>query len=144
MNSIFKSNKRDEALERLAIGITEGAKNCTTVIKKINTLCQNPEKYPNPFELINEWSEYFFSASSKANSSFWNKQKKIDAIVFSSDLMMVIYKVMPSYRHQYQSDLFMKYTADFLKRLPTAFKKFNDNFYEVGTYLHRYFQWSNK
>ncbi len=61
MNSLFKSDKRDEALERLAIGITEGAKNCTTVIKKINTLCQKPKDYPNPSELINEWTEHLFT-----------------------------------------------------------------------------------
>ena len=61
MNSVFKSKKRDDALEHLAIGITEGAKNCTTVVKKINTLCQDPEKFPNPFELINVWSEYLFT-----------------------------------------------------------------------------------
>lgn len=61
MNSLFKSDKRDEALERLAIGLTEAANNCTTVIKKINTLCQNPENYPNPFELISEWSEHLFA-----------------------------------------------------------------------------------
>lgn len=52
MTSLFKSDKREEALERLAIGLTEGARNCTTVIKKINTLCQDPEKYLAPFELI--------------------------------------------------------------------------------------------
>lgn len=249
MNSLFKSDKRDEALERHAIGLTEGAKNCTTVIKKINTLCQNPENYPNPFELISEWSGHLFTnyfhdhieewtspniisveheeelanaffgyfasltpffyenkiitspeiikpkkyrwtrddykelkvkllykwfysewdnwdaetrikygfkletdtqkvvksiaASSKANSSIWNKQKKIDTIVFSGELMTAIQKVMPSYQHQYQTDLFMKYTTDFIRRLPTAFKQFDDNFYEVGTYLHKYFQWSN-
>ncbi len=41
-NSLFKSDKRNEALERLAIGISEASKNCTTVIKKINSLCQKP------------------------------------------------------------------------------------------------------
>jgi hypothetical protein len=216
---------------------------------RINTLCQNPENYPNPFELISEWSEHLFTnyfhdyieewtsaniisveheeelanaffsyfasltpffyenktiispeiiqprkyrwtkddykelkvkllykwfysgwdnwdgetrirygfkletdiqkvvkliaASSKANSSIWNKQKKIDAIVFSSDLMTVIHRIMPSYQHQYQTDLFLKYTTDFIRRLPSAFKKFDDNFYEVGTFLQKYFQWSN-
>lgn len=248
MNSIFNSNKREEALERLAIGITESAKNCTTVIKKINTLCQIPEKYPNPFELIKEWSEHLFTnyfhdyieewispniisvehekelsnaffgyfasltpffyenktiispeiikpqkyrwttddykelkvkllekwfynewdnsdgetrlkhgykmkldtqkvvksiaASSKANVSIWNKQKKIDAIVFSNNLMTVIKKVIPTYQHEHQAHLFLKYSEDFVRRLPSAFKKFDDNFYEVGTYLHKYFQWS--
>ncbi len=249
MKSIFKSNKRDEALEQLSIGITEGAKNCTTVIKKINTLCQNPEKYPNAFDLINEWSEHLFinhfhdyieewtspniisveqeeelsnaffgyfasltpffyenktiispeiinpkkfrwtaddykelkvkllhkwfysqrnnldgetilkrgfkleldmqkivksiSVSSKANTSILNKRRKVDTIVFPSNLMVMVNKIMPSYPHQYQVDLFQKYTADFIGRLPSAFEKFDHNFYEVGTYLHKYFQWSN-
>lgn len=250
MNSIFKSTRRDDALERLAIGITEAAKNCTTVVKKINTLCQDPERFPNPFELINEWTEYLFSnyfhdhieewtslniisieqqeelsnaffgyfasltpfffesktvispeiirpkkykwtaddykelklkliynwfynewdnwdgetrlkngfklesdtqkvvkliaASSKTNASIWNKQKKIDTIVFSDNLMSTILNAMPSYKHQYQADLFKKYAEDFVKGLPTAFKKFDDNFYEVGTYLYKYFQWGNE
>ena len=249
MNSLFKSDKRDEALERLAIGITEGARNCTTVIKKINTICQNPAKYPNPFELINEWSEYFFTnyfhdyieewtspsiisveheeelsnaffcyfasltpffyenktiispeitkpkkyrwtkadykelkvkllykwfykewdnwdgetrlkfgfkleldtqkvvksiaASSKANSSIWNRQEKIDAILFSRDLKLLITGIKPSYQHQYQTDLFLKYISDFIMRLPAAYKKFDDSFYDVGTYLYKYFKWSN-
>lgn len=251
MNSIFKSDKRDEALERLAIGITEGAKNCATVIKKINTLCQEPKNYPNPLELINKWTEHlltnyfhdfieewiststisveheeelanaffnyfasltpffyenktiispelikpkkykwtaedykelkikllytwFYSewdnwdgetklklgyklelntqkvvksiaASSKANSSIWNKQKKIDAIIFSNrnNLKTVINKAMPAYQHQYQADLFLKYTDDFIRRLPNTYIKFDDRFYEVGTYLYKYFQWSN-
>ncbi len=82
-------------------------------------------------------------ASSKAKSSIWNKQKQIDAIVLSDDLKMIIKKVMPEYQHEYQNDLFLKYTDDFIARLPTAFSKFDDNFYEVGSYLYKYFQWSN-
>lgn len=61
MQSLFKNEKRDEALERLAIGLTEGVKNCTTIIKKINSLCQNATNYPNPSELINEWTEHVFT-----------------------------------------------------------------------------------
>lgn len=61
MNSLFQTEKRDEALERLSIGITEAAKNCTTVIKKINSLCQSPEKYPNPSNLISEWTGHLFT-----------------------------------------------------------------------------------
>lgn len=250
MTSIFKSDKRDEALERLAIGIIEGAKNCTTVIKKINSLSQKPNNYTNTSEIINDWSEYLFTnhfhdfidewilpstisveneehlanaffnyfasltpffyehktiispeinklkkykwttedykelkikllhkwfysewdnwdgetklklgyklemntkkvvksiaASSKANSSIWNREKKIDTIVFSNDLQTVINKIMPSHQHQYQVDLFLKYSNDFIGTLPAAFKKFDDNFYEVGTYLYKNFQWSNK
>lgn len=249
MDSLFKDNKRDEALERLAIGITEGAINCTTVIKKINSLCQNPENYPNPSELINKWIEHLFtnnfqdfieewispktisveheeelanaffnyfaslipffyenktvvspeivkpkkykwtaddyeklkvkilhkwfysewdnwdgetrlelgyklelntqkvmrtiSASSKAKSSIWNKQKKVEAIIFSDDLKMVIKKAVPNYQHEYQNDLFLEYTDVFIMRLPAAFTKFDDNFYEVGSYLNKYFHWSN-
>ena len=61
MNSLFQTDKRDQALERLAIGITEGAKNCTTLIKKINSLCQKPKDYPNPSDLINEWTGHLFT-----------------------------------------------------------------------------------
>lgn len=81
--------------------------------------------------------------SSKVNSSIWNKQKKIDEIVFSDDLKIMMKNVMPEYDHEHQKGLFLKYTNDFVKRLPTAFANFNDNFYEVGTYLYKYFQWSN-
>lgn len=215
MNSLFQTDKRDEELDRIAIGITEGAKNCTTVIKKINTLCQNPKDYPNPYDLINNWARHIFTnqfhdfveewispiiisaedeenlanaffsyficltpffyenkkiispdiikskkykwtnadykelkvkllhkwfysewdnldgetklklgldielktqkvlklidASSKANSSLWNKQKKIDEIIFSGQLMSIVNSVAPSYKHQYQTDLFLKY-----------------------------------
>ncbi|MEI6949880.1 hypothetical protein V9K67_22020 [Paraflavisolibacter sp. H34] len=249
MNSLFNSDKRDEALECLAIGITESAKNCATVIKNINIFCQRPRDFPNPSELINDWTEHLFSnhfhdlveesaspnkiskehveelanaffnyfasltpffyenktiispqlikpikykwtaddykelkikllskwfynewdswdgekrlklgyklelnsqkvvrliaASSRANSSIWNKQKKIDAIIFPNDLKSLMIKVMPSYKYQYQSDLFLKYTDDFITQLPAAFIKFDDNFYKLGTYLRKYFQWSS-
>lgn len=100
-------------------------------------------KHGYKLELDTQKVVKLIAAASKANSSIWNKQKKIDSIFFSSDLMTEIHKAMPSYQHQYQADLFLKYTADFIKRLPSAFKRFDDNFYEVGTYLHKYFQWSN-
>ncbi|MEO6136464.1 MAG: hypothetical protein ABIP35_14995 [Ginsengibacter sp.] len=249
MNSLFKNEKRDEALERIANGLTEGAKNCTTVIKKINSLCQNPKNYPNPSELISVWTEHLFAnhfhdfieewtspkiisieheeelanaffsyflsltpffyenkivkssgiirpqkfkwtsddykelkvklfhkwfysewdkwdgetrvkhgykleldtqkvvksiaASSKAMTSIWNKQKRIDEIAFSDDLKMMMKKVMPDYQYEHQKDLFLKYTDDIVKRLPILFTNFDDNFYEVGSYLYKYFQWSN-
>ena len=84
------------------------------------------------------------AVSSKANSTSWNRQKKIDDIVFSSELKSVIMKIMPLYKHQYQTDLFLKYTDDFINTLPVAYKKFDDSFYEVGTYLYKYFRWSNE
>ena len=249
VNSIFQKDRRDEALERIAIGITEAAKNCTTVIKKINTLCQKPKDYPNPSDLIDEWAgliftnqihdfvdewilpntitveneeelaneffcyfasltpfffenksvtspdiikpkkfkwtkddykelriklvyKWFYSEwdnwdgetrlkhgyklelntkkvtkaianSSKANSALWNRQKKINDIVYSNELSALIKKIMPSHQYQYQTDLFLKYTDDFINRLPTSFKYFDDDFYELGTYLHKYFRWSN-
>ncbi len=248
MNSIFLPGKRDKALERLTIGITESAKNCTIVIKKINSLCQQPEKYPDPYKLISEWAEYLFTnyfhdhieewispniitlehekelantffkyfasltpfyyenkkiispnfmkaqkykwtaddykelklkliqkwfynewdnwdgetklklgfkiemdaqnvlksiaTSSKIKTSVWNKDKKIEKILYSDNLRSQINNVMPSYKHQYQTDLFLKYTDDFVKRLPSAFNRFDDNFYEVGSYLYKFFQWS--
>ena len=83
----------------------------------------------------------------KADSAYpiqvFGTNRKNDAIVFSSDFMTVVHRIMPSYHHQYQADLFLKYTTDFIRRLPSEFKNFNDNFYEVETYLHKYFQWSN-
>lgn len=248
LNSIFKPDKRDEALERIVIGINEAAKNCTTIIKKINSLCQKPEDYPNPFSLIDEWVEglfvnhfhdfieewispiiisvedeetlsnaffkyfasltpffyenkkiispdvikprkyiwtnddykelkvkllqrWFYSewdnidgetklkigadlilktqkvvksiaASSKANSKAWNKQKKIDEIVFPEELILTVNGVMPLYEHQHQRDLFLYYVSEFVNRLPSVYKKFDNNFYEVGTYLYKFFQWS--
>jgi hypothetical protein len=248
MKSLFKSDKREEALERLAIGITEASKNCTTVIKKINTLCQRPMDYPNPSELINIWIEHLFMnqfhdyiedwlspktfsveyesalknsffnyfaslipffyenkiimspelikpkkykwttedfkelkikllykwfykewdnwdvetrlkygyeldlktknvveiifASSKAKSKIWNRQRRIDEIVFSDVLKMEVKRIMPDYQYGFQKDLFLKYTDDFITRLPDVFSKFDDNFYEVGSYLYKYFQWS--
>lgn len=249
VNSLFQTDKRDEALERLVIGIAEAAKNCTTVIKKINSLCQKPKDYPNPSDLIDEWAGHLFTnqihdfidewtspntisveneeelaneffcylasltpffhesksvispdiinpkkykwteddykelkikllykwfyndwdnwdgetrlkhghalelnakkvteaitISSKANSTLWNRQKKIDEIIFSSKLRSVVTKIMPLYKHQYQADLFLKYSEDFISKLPAAYKQFDDNFYEVGTYLYKYFRWSN-
>ena len=248
-NSLFQTDKRDEALERLVIGISEAAKNCTTVIKKINSLCQSPKDYPNSSDLINEWAgnlftnqfhdfidewispniisvenekeltndffcylasltpffyenksvlspdiirpkkykwtkddykqlkiklvyNWFYSdwgnwdgetrlkhgyalelntkkvtdliaASSKANSTLWNRQKNIDDIFYANKLRTVVTKIMPLYKHQYQADLFLKYADEFISKLPAAFKQFDNNFYEVGTYLQKYFRWTN-
>jgi hypothetical protein len=248
MISLFRDDKRDEALERLAIGITEAAKNCTMAVKKINAICQCPENYSNPGDWINAWIgclfvnyyqfteewispviisvedeeglansffnyfvsltpfyfeyrkvisldiirpkkygwtaedykelklklfyKWFYSewdsmggdsklkigmslhwetqrvlrslaASSRANSALWNKQKKIDDIVFSDNLMSSIRRIKPPYKHQYQSDLFLKYTSDFVEYVPLAFQRFEADFYHVGDYLHRFFKWSS-
>lgn len=61
MKKIFKEEKRDEAIERLAVGIVKASENCITVIKKINSISQNPEKYPNPSEMVFEWHKYLFT-----------------------------------------------------------------------------------
>jgi hypothetical protein len=244
MKSLFKPHKRDEALERLVFGITEGAKNCTTVIKKISTLCQNPEKYPSPKELIDKWCDHLFtnyfhdfieewisqktisieneekivnaffdylvcltpffyenktiissdvkpkkykwttddfkqlkikllerwffsdasqqemvtmfkkglrmeqtvkqiSACSKAKKTIWKRHEKINNIVSPSSLITVVHAAKPNYDHHVQTDLFLMYTSDFITRLPTIFKAFDDNYYETGTYLYKFFQWSN-
>ena len=250
MTSLFQVDKRDEALERLAVGIVWAARNCVTVTKKINLLCQNPEDYPNPSDLMADWIEHLFTnqfhyfvdekispsiistgneeflseaffcylvsltpffynnkpitsphttkpkkygwtkndykdltikllykqfysdwdnwdgaaklkhgyalelktkkvteaiaVSSKADSALWNRQKKIDDIVFSTDLRLAMKKAIPLYKHQHQADLFIKYTDEFISALPTAYNFFDDKFYEAGTYLHKYFQWSSK
>ena len=247
-NSLFQPGKRDEALEWLVMGISGAARNCATVVKKINSLCQKPDNDSNPSDLIDQWATCLFTnqfhdfidewfspsiisveneedlaneffcclvsltpffyenksvispdivkpkkyiwteddykrlkfkliykwfygewdnwdgetrlkhgyalesnikkvteaieVSSKANNTLWNKQKKIDDIFFSNRLRSVVMKIMPLYKHQYQADLFLKYTDDFISRLPAAFKQFDDSFYEAGTYLNKYFRWS--
>ncbi len=83
------------------------------------------------------------AVSSKANSTLWSRKKKIDDIILSNKLHSVVSKIMPLYKNQYQADLFLKYTDDFISKLPASFKQFDDNFYEAGTYLQKYFRWSN-
>lgn len=246
MNSLLLADKKDKAFERLAIGIKESAANCTTVIKKLNTICQNPEDYPNPHELITKWSNHVFTnyfhdfieewilpktisienqerlgdvffnyfasltpffyhnkiilspdfpkpkkykwtnknfeelkwallrkwfihdddelnkkeqhkiesrmiesvkqiqISIKAKNSFWNKTKKINEVFSLDSVMNVIKEVMPNYQHQYQTDLFLLYTSEFINKLPSSFAAFDSDFYEIGTYLHNIFQWSGK
>ena len=245
MRGIFDEIKRDNALERLAIGIVQGTKNSVTVIQRINSISQNPEKYSNPSEYIIEWTQYLFNntfhvfsddylvplsisnaelskletcffnyfislipfyfenkriispsaqrekfiwskedytllkvnifkekykedwnmsrldnpgrmevidnetkyslnlikKSSRVKKSLWNKERKMRQIFFPEFLTEYIYITKPKYQHQYQTDIFMKYSTEFIKMLPGSFDKFTTNFYEVGTYLHKYFRW---
>lgn len=61
MKSILNDAKRDEALERIAIAIAEGSKNCVIVIKKICTICQYPDQYERPTELLEEYLTYLMT-----------------------------------------------------------------------------------
>lgn len=249
MNSLFITSKRDEALESIVSGITQGAKNCATVLKKINVVCQNPNQNPDVSVLINEWCTHLFtnqfhdfidewvsprtiseekinriensffnyfatltplyyenktiispdiftpkkykwtnedfnalkialftdwfredfessrknnfknhvqleariekivkeiSLTIKTKKSMWNKDKKLTEILFPNSLIVLINEIKPDYPHPYQNDLFLNYTYSFIKNLPTVFQNFNDTFYERGTYLHEYFQWTVK
>ncbi len=260
MKSPLKENKREEALERIALGINEGARNCSIAINNINIIIQNLETFSNPSELINGWLERLFSNrfdiineddvtdenelivednisrnlissqqiykledtffkyligllpiyyenriiksnwfgksktykwtkedfkqlkikvlhrrfysewdnwdfdtrlkkgaeiedqtgkvlkiianSSRANSSFFNKKKKINSIISTEDLNLIVSKIRPEYLSEYQVDLFHKYAYDFIKGIPNAYDNFDNNFYEIG-YLYKFFQWNN-
>ena len=61
MESLLKDKKRDEALDRISIGIAEGAKNCVIVIKKICTICHKPEKYENISDLLDTNLNYLMT-----------------------------------------------------------------------------------
>ncbi len=69
-------------------------------------------------------------------------RSSIDVLIRPDDLKAIVRSAMPAFPHEYQSDLFVKYTGDFIDRLPAALMRFDDSFYEVGTYLHKYFRWS--
>ena len=245
MRRIFKHEKRDEAIERLAFGIVKASENCVTVIKKINSISQNPEKYPNPSEMIFEWHKYLFTNefhdfvdewispkiinpekldylqtlffdyiisivpfyfedkiiispdlkpskhkwnnddylilkkkifthryresanitrldnpkefekmdkesinsllimknSSNAKKSLWKKDKKIENIFSSENLIKRVNHICPKYEHFHQEDIFLKYSKQFIETLPSSFDNFNSNFYEKGTYFQKYFDW---
>lgn len=245
MKRIFKPEKRDEAIERLAFEIVKASENCVTVIKKINSISQNPEKYSNPSEMIFEWHKYLFTNefhdlvdewispkiinpekldylqtlffnyiisivpfyfedkiiispdlkhnkhkwnnddylilkkkifthryresinitrlndpekfekmdkdsinsllimtnSRNARKSLWKKNKKIENIFSTDNLIMRVNQICPKYEHFHQEDIFLKYTKQFIETLPSSFDNFNSNFYEKGTYLQKYFDW---
>lgn len=61
MQSLFCDDKRDKAIDYLANLIFLGSKNAATVIKKINTACQNPEKFNDPHFLIEQWSKNLYT-----------------------------------------------------------------------------------
>lgn len=61
MESLFLDDKRDEAIDYLANLIFKGSRNAATVIKKINTACQNPEKFNDPNFLIKQWNECLYT-----------------------------------------------------------------------------------
>jgi hypothetical protein len=256
----LKGNKREEALDRIALGINEGVRNCSIAINNINIIVQNLDTFSNPSELINGWLERLFSNrfenidkdeiidendiidddnisrnlissqqihnlegaffnylvglipiyyenrkiksnwfgksktykwtkedfkqlkikvlhrrfysewdkwdfetrfkkgaeiedqmekvlkiianSSRANSSFFNKKKKINSIVSTEDLESIVSKIRPEYLSEYQVDLFHKYSYDFIKGIPNAYDSFDNNFYEIG-FLYKFFQWNN-
>lgn len=60
MESLFCDNKRDEAINYLANLIFIGSQNAATVIKKINTACQNLEKFNDPNFLIIQWNKNLY------------------------------------------------------------------------------------
>lgn len=61
MESLFCDDKKDEAINYLANLIFIGSRNAATVIKKINTACQNPEKFNDPNFLIKQWNENLYT-----------------------------------------------------------------------------------
>ena len=248
MKKIFIDEKRNLAIERLAIGIVKASENCITVIKKINSISQNPEKYKNPSELINQWHihlftndfhdfidewvcpkiidtdklnclqthffDYFVSivpfyydnkiiispnltprkhkwnqedylvlkkkifeqrykeiekitiidnpklfdkidkesinsltimrTSSEVIRSRWKKEKKIEKIFSTDKLNLLVMNTCPEYKYFYQKDIFLKYSKEFIDSLPQAIDNFDYNFYQMGTYLHKYFTWCNE
>ena len=81
-------------------------------------------------------------ASSSAASSFRNKQKKIDALVSTKTLESKMAYIKPDFKYQYQFDLYESYHQEFVRLISSSLSIFDDNFYEVGTYLHKFFQWS--
>lgn len=245
MEGIFAENKRDEAINTLATRIVQGSRNCVTVIERINSISQNPEKYPDPQEMITEWHDrlfsnvfhifpedlnvplkippdslrdletYFFNyfvslipfyyenkaivyqgifkpqkyvwskedykllkielfkiryqedwnltridnyerceeidveslnslslmtESSTIRRSLWNKSKKIEKVFHPSYVKNYVLTIQPKYLFWYQSDIFSKYAAEFIELLPSAFDKFNTEYYELGGFL-KYFKW---
>lgn len=76
------------------------------------------------------------------SSRFKNRQQQRDEIVFTKSLKLNLSRVNMHFQHQYQFDLFRLYAGEFVELISNSFQLFDDNFYEVGTYLHNYFQWS--
>jgi len=248
MEGIFAKNKRNEAIELLATQIVQGSRNCVTVIERINSISQFPEKYPDPHEMIIEWHNHLFSnvfhvfpedievplkisadslrsletcffdyfaslvpfyyedktivspaslkpkkyvwskddynalktelfkirykeawhltradnyerceemnteslnslslmsKSSKIKRSFLNKSKRVEKVFLPNNVINCVLTAQPNYMYWHQSDIFSKYIHEFIELLPSAFSKFDTEFYELGSFLHRYFKWSN-
>lgn len=81
-------------------------------------------------------------ASSATGSRFKNRQQQPDKIASTESLKLKLNRVNLYFQHQYQLDLFRLYVGEFVELILNSLQLFDDNFYEVGTYLHKYFQWS--
>jgi len=85
---------------------------------------------------------YHTMEASATASRFKNRQQQLDETVSTKSLKLKLGRVTLHFQHQYQRDLFGLYAGEFVELIPNSLQLFNDNFYEVGTYLHKYFRWS--
>ena len=75
MRSKLKPEKREKAFEWIAQRIIAGAKNCSTAIIKIHTICQNPEKFNDPNRLIETWLKHLFTSELHSSYEDWTSNK---------------------------------------------------------------------
>jgi hypothetical protein len=81
--------------------------------------------------------------SSKLKSSFFNSQEKCDKVIYPSTLNeQVIEEMNLQCFSESQLILLRSYLSDFIKGIPGSLIRFNDSFYESGSFLKKYFSWS--
>ncbi|MDR2205841.1 MAG: hypothetical protein LBE36_06775 [Flavobacteriaceae bacterium] len=78
IKGVLKDENKDEALKRIARQVVLASKNSVYVIESLNSIVQNPDKYPNPELLIKEWKERLFKSDFEtAKKEFRNELYKI-------------------------------------------------------------------
>src|SRR5690606_8972475 len=82
--------------------------------------------------------------SSRVKRTYFWKSQKIKKILSTEGVYNVVINACPTYKYQYQKDVFLKWTKEFINTIPEAFDIYDSNFYQVGTYLQGYFKWCNR
>lgn len=100
--SLLKTDKRELAFDWIAKSISAGALNCSLIIIKIHTICQNPANQDNLKKLIKEWLNHIFSAEFQSTFEEWTSE-----IIVSPESRFKIENIFFNYLSSYMPIFFL-------------------------------------
>ena len=83
IKGIFTEEKKIIACKRIANDLVQACANSVYVVESLNSISQNPDIYPNPKLLLNEWTEYLF----QADFNLAKKEFRMEPNKFSQEVL---------------------------------------------------------